>query len=123
MDSIEQQLTDIINEFNEELAEETKQAFKDVGRDTQLDLKATSPKGKSRRHYANGWTYKVTGLGLNLVLTVYNKSKPGLTHLLENGHQVYDWHGKPHGRTRAIKHIKPAQNKALAELLTRLTKE
>lgn len=120
--NIEQQMMDILNQFDDELKEETKKAFKDTGRDTSKNLRATSPKGTSNRHYANGWTYKMTGFGMNVDVTIYNRTKPGLTHLLENGHQIYDWHGRNHGRTRAIKHIRPAQEKALAELLTRLSK-
>lgn len=120
--NVEQQIIDILNEFDDELETEAKKAFKDTGRDTSANLKATSPRGSSSKHYANGWTYRVTGRGLTLDAVIYNKTKPGLTHLLENGHQIYDWHGRNHGRTRAIKHIQPAQEKALAELLTRLSK-
>lgn len=120
--SIENQITDILNEFDDELEAEAKKAFKDTGRDTSKTLRSTSPRGSSNRHYAEGWTYKVTGNGLNQEVVIYNKTKPGLTHLLENGHQKFDWHGKNHGRTRAIKHIEPAQQKATEELLTRLSK-
>lgn len=121
MPTIEEQLNGIIDEYEKELAEQTTDTFKEVGKDTSKLLKNTSPKSAvSHKHYANGWTYKVKGKGMESELTIYNKTKPGLTHLLENGHQVY--RGKKNfGRWDGIKHIEPAEKKALNEIMTRLT--
>lgn len=120
MPTIEEQLNGIIDEYEKELAEQTTDTFKEVGKDTSKLLKNTSPKGNSSKHYASGWTYKVRGKGVESELTIYNKAKPGLTHLLENGHQVYRGK-KNYGRTKPIKHIEPAEKKALNEIMTRLT--
>lgn len=116
--SIEEQLDKILKEYLEEAGETTNKVFKEVGKDTSEDLKSSSPTGFHAEHYAEGWASKVSGKGMESKVTVYNKLKPGLTHLLENGHEVY-----PRGRAKAIKHIEPAQKKATEELLQKLRSE
>lgn len=122
---VEEQLYKILNEYTEEMGEEVHSAFKDIGKETSLDLKNVSKqkfkKTKHSKHYANGWTYKARGKGLNTSVTIYNRTKPSLTHLLENGHMILT-NGVNHGRTRAIKHIEPAEKEALNKLMTRLQK-
>lgn len=122
---VEEQLYKILNEYTEEMGEEVHETFKDIGKETSLDLKSVSKqkfkKTKHKKHYANGWTYKVKGKGLNTSVTIYNRTKPSLTHLLENGHMILI-NGVNHGRTRAIKHIETAEKEALNKLITRLQK-
>lgn len=115
---IELQLEDILNEYLQEAGDNANKAFKDVGKDTSADLKATSPRGFHTEHYADGWAYRVSGKGLATKVVIYNKTKPSLTHLLENGHEVY-----PRGRAKPIPHIEPAQKKATEELLQKLRSE
>ena len=122
MNSIDVQLKDILTEFMEDMNDDAEKAFKETGKDTVQDLKNTSPRGTGSKHYADGWTSKVQGKGMDTELIVYNRTMPGLTHLLENGHMMYDRHGINHGRTRAVRHIEPAQNRAIEDILTRLSK-
>lgn len=75
-------------------------------------LRNTSPSGKGRKgHYASGWAVKEESSGRVASFTVYNKKKPQLTHLLENGHVIRNKKGT-YGRARAIKHIEPAEEAA-----------
>lgn len=117
--TIEAQLMGILTEFNDELGEEVHDAFKDTGKDTAKLLKQTSPTGHSSKHYKDGWTSKTTGKGIDTTMVVYNKLKPGLTHLLENGHQIYV-NRMNKGRANGIKHIEPAEQKAIEELMRKL---
>lgn len=112
---IEIQLSEILHEYTEELGRKAEGIFKDIGKETSSDLKTTSPTGPHRKHYKSGWTYKTEGSGLETKVVIYNKSKPSLTHLLENGHEVY-----PRGHVDAIPHIEPAQRKATEELIEKL---
>lgn len=124
MESIEIQLKKILDEYTEEMAAEANTAFKEVGKQTKDDLKTRSDQlfhHKAQKHYADGWRYKVTGKGLDLVMTVYNATKPGLTFLLENGHMILI-RGKNYGRSIAFKHIEPAEKNAISNLLKRLMK-
>lgn len=54
--------------------------------------------------YNSGWKIKKG----KTEATVYQASQPGLTHLLENGHDIVV-NGQKVGRARAIPHIKPAE--------------
>ena len=75
---------------------------------------------KKRRRYSNGWMYKVEG-GSNrwaASAVIYNKSQPGLAHLLEHGHAKVNG-----GRTRAREHVKPVEDQLVAEALSVIKKE
>ena len=124
MATIENQLMDILNDYKEELGVEVYETFKAVGKETAVELKDKSRQlfhHKSQRHYADGWTSKLSGKGMDTVVTIYNKLKPGLTHLLENGHMILI-NGINHGRSREFKHIEPAEKQATNELIERLSK-
>ena len=79
-------------------------------KDARDKLKQTSPKDTGK--YAEGWTtgnYTWTALGAEI--TVYNAKKPGLAHLLENGHAKRNG-----GRVTAKVHIKPVEEEVGREL-------
>lgn len=104
-------LADAVMEALEEYVDMTEEDFEEIARavakEGRKKLKQTSPKGSGSRkgHYADGWSVKYERIGNGKFrFTVYNRKKPGLTHLLEKGHQL--WQG---GRARAIPHIKPVE--------------
>lgn len=122
MQSVEDQLVQAIDEYTNDVGKETNRIFKDVGRDTSLNLQASSSsKLRGTGKYAKGWTFRVSGKGLLSSVRIYNKAQPSLTYLLENGHMILI-NGHNYGRTRAIKHIEPAKKQATVELIERLTK-
>lgn len=87
----------------------TERVIKEVAQEGVEILKATSPVGKRRRgKYRSTWKSEVTQnvLGRSEA-RVYNDKNSGLTHLLERGHAKRNGRG----RTRAIPHIKPAEEK------------
>jgi hypothetical protein len=53
---------------------------------------------------------------------VYNRTMPGLTHLLENGHVIRNKKGD-YGRTSGKKHIKPVEEWAVDELPRRIMED
>lgn len=59
--------------------------------------------------YASGWTSQVEESRLGAVATIYNK-RPGLPHLLENGHALRNG-----GRTAGRPHIAPVEEKLVEE--------
>lgn len=83
----------------------------EVGNAGKIALKSVrngSPKKTGA--YRKGWTLKTERQLINddvASVTVYNKDKGYLTHLLENGHQKAGG-----GRVAAIPHIKPAEEEA-----------
>lgn len=83
----------------------------EVGKAGRIALKSVrngSPKKTGA--YRKGWKIKTEKQTINddvASVTVYNKDRGYLTHLLENGHQKAGG-----GRVAAIPHIKPAEEEA-----------
>lgn len=96
-----------LKKFNDVTEEEFEKIAKAVAKEGTKKLKATSPRGRGSKkgHYADGWgaTYLKKGNG-KFQFVVHNKKKPGLTHLLENGHAL-----NIGGKAGAIIHIKPVE--------------
>ena len=63
-------------------------------------------------NYADGWTSRFETGRLSAQGTIYNKNAPGLPHLLEKGHALRNG-----GRTRAIVHIAPVEEKITDEFV------
>lgn len=120
--TVDEQLAKVFEEYTDELGDKLHEEFTEIGEETSQELKDYSKATfhhKAKKHYANGWTYKVSGQKLDSMVKIYNKTKPGLTHLLENGHMILI-RGKNYGRSKVFKHIEPAEKKATQELLERL---
>jgi len=102
------------------------QAIDEVGKEAVKQLKATSPRGKGSKkgHYANGWTYKRANVRKGqFEAKVYNKTKPGLTHLLENKHRKLDRNGNEHGWSDPKPHIAEVDKWVQEELPKRISQK
>lgn len=96
-----------LKKFNDETTEVLHDTAKEVAKEGAKTLKRTSPvgRGSKKGHYADSWYVKTErpkkSKSSNII---HNKMKPGLTHLLENGHQLHQG-----GRAPSITHIKPVE--------------
>lgn len=99
------QIAQALREYTTEVTEEINRQAVKIANKTVKELKQTSPRrSHAGRHYADGWSYtKVDGKTV-----IYNRLKPGLTHLLEKGHAL-----RKGGRTRALPHIEPVEQTAI----------
>ena len=100
----------ILAKYGDDVREATRRLVKRAGNEARDKLKQTSPRDTGK--YAEGWVaggYTWTSLGAEI--TVYNAKKPGLAHLLENGHAKRNG-----GRTPAKVHIKPVEEEVGREL-------
>lgn len=105
-------VTQALYDYKNVTYEEMYDAAFGIVKKARKKLKQDSPRGrKSEKHYADSWkidkTYKNNG---RFSFKLYNEDKPGLTHLLENGHQL-----RQGGRTRKFVHIKPVEEWCVEE--------
>ena len=85
------QLKKVLDEYCEQLDDTFIEAVDRVTQETVQKLKDTSPVGAGKKgHYKDGWTSKKSG---KMERVIYNAKKPGLTHLLNNGHPVRNQYG------------------------------
>lgn len=109
IDELADAVMDALEEYNDLAAEEMEEIAKKVAKEGAKKLKAISPKGKGsggrKGHYADGWSVKYIREGASkFSFVVHNNKKPGLTHLLEFGHQLPQG-----GRAKAYPHIKEVE--------------
>jgi hypothetical protein len=104
----------ILEEYGEEVAEHLDEVTKDIGKKGAKALRSSSSGsfGGSGK-YARGWTYEAEEGRLGTTVTIYNRT-PGLPHLLENGHAK-----RGGGRVPGRSHIAPVE----AELIDAYEKE
>lgn len=108
--SITAQMEKILEGYDQQVVDISREAAKEAAEVTARTLQNTSPKkvrGRGQGRYARGWTYKVLEDGILTSYVVYNKNNAGLTQNLEFGHVVRNQFGT-WGRARAIPHIAPA---------------
>lgn len=102
---IEVEIMKILTDYTEEIAQEVEAAANKRAKEAVKTLKATSPRSKiDHPHYADGWAIKKQKSGGKLEVTIYNRPKPYLTHLLEFGYLK-----KGGTRVKSRPHITPVQ--------------
>lgn len=118
IDALGSEIARLMEEYASEVAADTKAEARSVAKKTVKELKLTSPEGPGSRkgHYKDGWASKVESENaVSIGIRVYNRKKPGLTHLLEKGHAK-----RGGGRVEGIPHIGPAEKQAAEEYERRL---
>ena len=118
IDALGAEITKLMEEYASEVAADTKAEAKAVAKQAVKELKQTSPEGPGSRkgHYKDGWASKVESENaVSIGIRIYNKKKPGLTHLLEKGHAK-----RGGGRVEGIPHIGPAEKQAVKDYERRL---
>lgn len=107
-----------MQEYAELCAEDAREVAKAVAKEAVKDLKQNSPKGAGSKkgHYKDGWSSKVERENaVSIGIKVYNKKKPGLTHLLEKGHAK-----RGGGRVSGTPHISTVEQQAIESYEKRL---
>ena len=120
--TVKEQLDAIMKEF---MDREDDTIYKCIGQAAKL-AKRQVVAGAPGSEYKRGWTVRTTKRNGSITSVVYNKDKPGLTHLLEHSHVIKNQFGT-YGRTSPghgqIEHIGPAEREAEAYLLQQLLQE
>lgn len=119
IDDLAESIVKELEKFNEEETEVFKEVVDEVADETVAFLKDNSPKrlrgGKRAKKYkpgsyAKSWKKDVRFDGKVGKRIIVRSTQPQLTHLLENGHARPS--SKGGGRTKAMPHIAPAEERA-----------
>ena len=113
VDEFSETLANALSQFSDEETHEIKDIITQSATDCAKNIKTDAPKRASTGNkYAKGWTCHKDGeANLDIQYTIYNKSQPSLTHLLENGHAKING-----GRVEGIPHIAPNEKKMEQEI-------
>lgn len=118
IDALAGEVMKLMEEYAADVSGEMKTEAKAVAKEAVKELKQTSPEGAGSKkgHYEDGWTSKVESeRAENIGIRIYNRKKPGLTHLLEKGHAK-----RGGGRVEGIPHISTAEENAAVNYEKRL---
>lgn len=112
---------DYLKDYKEDIDEEVVEVVDEVTRKAKDELKQTSPRGQCSRTnpYYKGWAVKLSKKRTGVYhKVIWNRTNYQLTHLLEFGHATRNG-----GRTRAIPHIRPVEEKYNVEFVDKLEKK
>lgn len=107
-----------LEEYKEDIDEDVMETVDTVTQKARDELKQISPRGKGRRDnpYYKGWAVKLSKRKTGAYhKVIWNKTNYQLTHLLEFGHATRNG-----GRTKAIPHIRPIEEKYNVEFVDKL---
>lgn len=110
IDQFASSIHDILEKYGDEINENMDEAVKAVSRKGAQAVKSAASSTFNGNKYASGWTSKTETGRTSSQGTIYNKTVPGLPHLLENGHAM-----RGGGRVAGRPHIKPVEEKIIQE--------
>ena len=111
---VETLLSEALYEVNTECNEILFKCMSKAMRKAKRDVINNSPTLSGE--YKKGWTIRTKRLKFGFDGVIYNKDKPGLTHLLNNGHIKANQYGT-YGRKEGDNHITKARDLAEAYLV------
>lgn len=112
----------ILAEYEAGIEETVNEQIVDVAKETVAKLKSRENKnGGGGKSYNKGWTNDTVATWYGTMLTIYNKTKPQLTHLLNDGHDYVSRSGvRVKDYVKGDNHIDDAEAYANALLIEKV---
>ena len=118
VDTLAADIQKILEEYDEDVRNLTKEAVRKIGQKGVQALKSSSGVFGGTGKYASGWSSKVEETRMGSRATLYNGKVPGLPHLLEFGHAMRNG-----GRVSGKVHIKPVEDELISAFEQDLERE
>ena len=118
VDTLAADIQKILDEYEEDVQNLSKEAVKKIGQKGVEALKSSSGVFGGTGKYASGWSSKVEETRMGARATLYNSKVPGLPHLLEYGHAM-----RGGGRVSGKVHIKPVEDELINAFEQELERE
>ena len=121
LDELQKAVMDYLENYKEDIDEDVIETVDEITKKARDELKQNSPRGKGTRSnpYYKGWAIKLNKKRSGVYhKVIWNKTNYQLTHLLEFGHVTRNG-----GRTKAIPHIRPIEQKYNVEFVDKLEKK
>ena len=110
IDDLAREVMKGLDEYADVTTEQVKKAVRKAGNTVRREIQENAPKNTG--DYAKSWAVKKARESSHtLEVVVHSKNRYQLTHLLEFGHCLRNG-----GRTRAMPHIAPAEEKGIEQL-------
>lgn len=116
---LEKEIGKILQQYGDSVTDNIKEVTKKVAKAGVKSVKANSKSmfGGTGK-YAAGWSSKVEDGRYSAQGIIYNKSQPGLPHLLENGHAK-----RGGGRVPGRAHIAPVESELIKQFEDAIVRE
>ena len=108
-DQLAVELSKAVKNYTEDVSKAVDKKVSSTATKVKREIKQDSPRKSGE--YADGWSRKTSRKNGLIDITIYNKEKPSLTHLLEFGHAKVGG-----GRVAGIPHIRPAYDKFVPKM-------
>lgn len=117
LEKLDKAIGDILEEYGDDVRDVLDDAVKDVTKKGAAAVRqGVQEVGFVRTGvYKKGWASRVEENRMGAQGTIYNRTKPGLAHLLENGHAK-----RGGGRVEGKPHIKPVEDRIAQEFGARV---
>lgn len=116
VDQLANEIAKGLAEYTKDIIEGIDEASEKISKNAVKKLKQDSP--KNTKKYSKGWAVKTEKkYGETNSHIIYNKNKPGLTHLLEHGHAK-----RGGGRVEGKPHIRPVEEQVINEFTAEVEK-